>query len=132
MTFLYSTLVYLFALFSITLVHVVRGAGFKFLITLNLMILQSIICYAVYCYQYEQFVANEATKTGWRIWWFLAIMSFQLYHWLLANRYFTSAREMPFVLADDEVPDKLTRSNKILNYIGVGCCVVSSFFAFEQ
>ena len=48
--------------------------------------------YTVYAYQ------HEVAKKHYSTWYFLATLAFGLYHWLLALRYFTSSREMPYII----------------------------------
>lgn len=119
---LFGTCFSVLLLFSISLIHVLRGIRFKLVIGLNIAIIQSVICYLIYAFYYFQ------TGRNFKIFYFLTLISFQLYHWVLANRYFTSAREMQFVLDGEDVPDTVERQNKIINYTGISSCVISSFY----
>jgi hypothetical protein len=89
--FLFSILSLLLLLFGCSLVHTIRGVNYKFILILNLAILQSVVCYTIYSALY-------LNGKPWELAYFLAILSLGLYHWFLAILYFTAARKMPFTL----------------------------------
>ena len=89
-----------FVLFTISLVHVLVGVRYPFVVVLNIAVLQSTVCYAIYSYQ---FLKN---KPHYNLWNFLALSSFGIYHWLLSLRYFRSSLEMDYVLNNMQIPQR--------------------------
>ena len=89
-TLLFGMLFGMLVLFTVVFVHVLKGVRFTFVIILNVAVLQSIICYIAYAY----FFLNNKS---WKLWYFTSMLSFALYHWILAYRYFAASREMPYI-----------------------------------
>ena len=98
LVYLFGSLAILIILFIIVLIHVIRGTRFGLVIFLNAAILQDLICYAAYAYQYE------FTGQNYKTWQFLAFLSFGVYHWALSFTYLRSAMEMRYVFNGNEVP----------------------------
>ena len=89
-----------FVLFTWSLVHVLVGVRYPFVVVLNIAVLQSTICYAIYSYQFIK------TQQHYNLWNFLALSSFGIYHWLLSLRYFRSSLEMDYVLNNMQIPPR--------------------------
>ena len=60
------------------------------------------------------------------------MISFELYHWMLATRYYRSSREMPYVLDGEEVPETLEKQINTINYVGIGLCIIASSMVFTE
>lgn len=90
----------LIVLFTWSLVHVLVGVRYPFVVVLNIAVLQSMVCYAIYSYK---FLKN---KPHHNLWHFLALSSFGIYHWLLSLRYFRSSLEMNYVLNNIQIPQR--------------------------
>lgn len=84
-SYVFTVLGLLLLFFLGSLAHTIRGVNYKFTIILNLAVIQSIICYIIY-------TALYLNGGHWKFPYFLALLSFELYHWLLAMRYFKSSR----------------------------------------
>lgn len=98
LTVLFTVLAVIFVLFVGSLIHVLRGVRYSFVVLLNLAVLQSVLCYGIYAFQYE------VSQSHYSFWYYLSLLSFGAYHWVLALRYYTSAREMPYVLDNKPIP----------------------------
>ena len=122
--YLFLVIVVLLTLFTVSFVHVIRGVKFRFVLFLNVLVVMNIIFYLIYAYQ------HEVTKRHWRTWYFLSTFSFGQYHWLLAFRYFTSAREMPYIINHLVMPDTKRRQNVIANYLGLTVVTIGAFYTY--
>lgn len=67
---------------------------------------------------------------SWRFWYFTSLLSFALYHWILAYRYFAASREMPYIFDGQIIPSSVLTQNKILKYTGIFFMIIASFYVF--
>lgn len=123
LTILFGTCLLTITLFTVSLVHVWKGQR-MFVIILNLAILQSAICYTVFAYQVA------VAYSGWKFMYFCAMESFGLYHWILAMRYFKSASEMPYVLDGKPIPETLSMTIKVIDWLAITLDVITPFYVF--
>ena len=80
-----------FLLFIISLIHVVRGTKYNYVVMINTAIIVDIACYII-------FVIMTKHEQKENIWYFLSVATFVTYHWALSHTYFTCALELPYVL----------------------------------
>jgi len=100
LSILLSVLAIIFVLFTWSLVHVLVGVRYTFVVMLHVAVLQSIVCYSIYSYQYI------IVQRNFHIWHFLSVSSFGIYHWLLSQRYLRSSLEMNYVLNNLQIPPR--------------------------
>jgi hypothetical protein len=124
MSILFTVLAVIFTLFIGSLIHVLKGVRYPFVVLLNLAVLQSVLCYGIYAFQYE------VSKSHFSVWYFLSLLSFGMYHWILAFRYYTSAREMPYVLDQKPIPERNKWEDNGVKWTGLVLLGLASFFVF--
>ena len=120
-------LIFTIILFTIALVHTLRGTRNPLTIALSVAMLTDCVLYSFYVYFYFW-----KDKQSYLMLYFTYII-FVIQHWVLAHRYFASSILVPRMISHKKVSSKTQLSLSILLWAGIVLLAASSLFiVFED